>query len=53
MHARGFFPVGTGQYGPNTLAMVKRLQSQNGLVPNGEIGPNTWRMAWTGKYRPA
>ncbi|MCW2542252.1 MAG: Transglycosylase domain protein, partial [Frankiales bacterium] len=42
MHARGFFPVGTGQYGPNTLAMVKRLQSQNGLVPNGEIGPNTW-----------
>ncbi|MGX7677704.1 peptidoglycan-binding protein [Jatrophihabitans sp. DSM 45814] len=53
MHARGFFPVGTGQYGPNTLAMVKRLQSQNGLVPNGEIGPNTWRLAWTGKYRPA
>jgi peptidoglycan hydrolase-like protein with peptidoglycan-binding domain len=51
MHARGFFPVGTGQYGPNTLRMVKRLQSLNGLVPNGEIGPNTWRMAWTGKYR--
>jgi peptidoglycan hydrolase-like protein with peptidoglycan-binding domain len=50
MHARGFFPVGTGQYGPNTLAMVKRLQSLNGLVPNGEIGPNTWRLAWTGKY---
>ncbi|MCW2538304.1 MAG: Peptidoglycan-binding domain of peptidoglycan hydrolase-containing protein, partial [Frankiales bacterium] len=45
------FPVGTGQYGPNTLAMVKRLQSQNGLVPNGEIGPNTWRLAWTGAYR--
>jgi hypothetical protein len=51
MHARGFFPVGTGQYGPNTLAMVKRLQSLNGLVPNGEIGPNTWRLAWTGTYR--
>jgi peptidoglycan hydrolase-like protein with peptidoglycan-binding domain len=50
MHARGFFPVGTGEYGPNTLAMVKRLQSQNGLVPNGLIGPNTWRLAWTGKY---
>ena len=50
MHARGFFPVGTGEYGPNTLAMVKRLQSLNGLVPNGEIGPNTWRLAWTGKY---
>jgi peptidoglycan hydrolase-like protein with peptidoglycan-binding domain len=50
MHARGFFPVGTGQYGPNTLRMVKRLQSLNGLVPNGYIGPNTWRLAWTGKY---
>jgi resuscitation-promoting factor RpfA len=51
MHKRGFFPVGTGEYGPNTLAMVKRLQSLNGLVPNGYIGPNTWRLAWTGKYR--
>jgi peptidoglycan hydrolase-like protein with peptidoglycan-binding domain len=50
MHARGFFPVGTGQYGPNTLRMVKQLQSLNGLVPNGYIGPNTWRMAWVGKY---
>jgi peptidoglycan hydrolase-like protein with peptidoglycan-binding domain len=50
MHARGFFPVGTGEYGPNTLRMVKRLQSLNGLVPNGYIGPNTWRMAWVGKY---
>jgi hypothetical protein len=50
MHARGFFPVGTGQYGPHTLEMVKRLQSLNGLVPNGELGPNTWRLAWTGRY---
>jgi murein L,D-transpeptidase YcbB/YkuD len=30
--------------------MVKRLQSLNGLVPNGYIGPNTWRLAWTGRY---
>jgi resuscitation-promoting factor RpfA len=50
MHARGFFPVGTGQYGPLTLAMVKRLQSLNGLTPTGGIGPTTWRMAWVGKY---
>jgi peptidoglycan hydrolase-like protein with peptidoglycan-binding domain len=50
MHTRGFFPVGTGYYGPNTLAVVKRLQSLNGLIPNGEIGPNTWRLAWTGTY---
>jgi len=53
MHSRGFFPLGTGDYGPNTLAMVKRLQQLNGLVPNGEIGPNTWRLAWTGEYRPS
>ncbi len=51
MHARGFFPVGTGDYGPNTLRMVKQLQRLNGLVPNGYIGPNTWRLAWTGTYR--
>ncbi|MDT4939758.1 MAG: resuscitation-promoting factor RpfA, partial [Pseudonocardiales bacterium] len=25
MHARGYFPVGTGQYGPNTQRMVKQL----------------------------
>jgi hypothetical protein len=30
--------------------MVLRLQRLNGLVPNGFIGPNTWRLAWTGKY---
>jgi resuscitation-promoting factor RpfA len=51
MHARGFFPVGTGEYGPNTQRMVKQLQRLNGLIPNGYIGPNTWRLAWTGKYR--
>jgi peptidoglycan hydrolase-like protein with peptidoglycan-binding domain len=51
MHARGYFPVGTGEYGPNTLRMVKQLQRLNGLVPNGYIGPNTWRLAWTGTYR--
>jgi peptidoglycan hydrolase-like protein with peptidoglycan-binding domain len=51
MHKRGFFPVGTGQYGPNTLRMVKQLQRLNGLVPNGYIGPNTWRLAWVGTYR--
>jgi peptidoglycan hydrolase-like protein with peptidoglycan-binding domain len=50
MHHRGYFPAGTGQYGPQTEKMVKRLQRLNGLVPNGYIGPNTWRLAWTGKY---
>ncbi len=51
MHHRGYFPVGTGQYGPNTQRMVKQLQRLNGLVPNGYIGPNTWRLAWLGRYR--
>jgi peptidoglycan hydrolase-like protein with peptidoglycan-binding domain len=51
MHKRGYFAVGTGQYGPNTLRMVKQLQRLNGLVPNGYIGPNTWKSAWVGKYR--
>jgi hypothetical protein len=50
MHKRGYFPVGTGEYGPNTQRMVKQLQRLNGLVPNGYIGPNTWRLAWTGRY---
>ena len=54
MHRRGFFPAGTGQYGPLTLAMTEQLQRLNGLVPNGELGPNTWALAWTGRYhRPA
>jgi hypothetical protein len=34
----------------NTLRMVNRLHSLNGLVPNGYLGPNTWRLAWIGKY---
>ena len=50
MHKRGYFPVGTGQYGPNTLRMVEQLQRLNGLVPNGYLGPNTWRAAWVGVY---
>ena len=50
MHKRGYFPAGTGQYGTKTLRMVKQLQRLNGLVPSGYIGPNTWRLAWTGVY---
>ncbi|MCW2494589.1 peptidoglycan-binding protein [Jatrophihabitans sp.] len=53
MHARGYFPAGTGQFGPQTLAMVKRLQSLNGLSVTGIIGPATWALAWTGKYSNA
>ena len=50
MHKRGYFPAGTGQYGPQTRTMVKQLQRLNGLPVTGYIGPNTWRLAWTGTY---
>jgi peptidoglycan hydrolase-like protein with peptidoglycan-binding domain len=50
MHHRGYFPAGTGQYGPLTLAMVKQLQRLNGVTPSGLLGPLTWRLAWTGRY---
>ncbi len=41
---------GTGQFGPLTVAAAKKLQAENGLTPTGTIGPNTWRLAWTGKF---
>ena len=41
----------TGQYGPHTLQVVEQIQRLNGLVPNGYLGPNTWRLAWVGRYR--
>ncbi|MBE7189376.1 peptidoglycan-binding protein [Jatrophihabitans endophyticus] len=53
MHKRGYFPAGTGEYGPKTLAMVKQLQRLNGLPARGYIGPKTWKLAWTGKYHHA
>jgi resuscitation-promoting factor RpfA len=41
---------GTGQFGPLTVAAAKKLQAENGLTPTGTIGPNTWRLAWTGRF---
>ena len=51
MHTRGSFLVGTGYFGPNTLMVIKRIQGQNGLPQTGLLGPVTWALAWTGKYR--
>jgi serine/threonine protein kinase len=31
-----------GQYGPRTIAAVKRMQSALGVVPDGQVGPITW-----------
>jgi peptidoglycan hydrolase-like protein with peptidoglycan-binding domain len=50
MHSRSSFPAGTGQFGPLTLTMVKRLQSENGLSQTGQIDAKTWSMAWNGRY---
>ena len=50
MHKRGSFLVGTGYFGPNTLAVVDRIQGQNGLPQTGLLGPVTWKLAWTGTY---
>ena len=52
LHRRGSFLVGNGDFGPNTLGEVKRIQGQNGLPQTGLLGPVTWRLAWTGAYRP-
>jgi peptidoglycan hydrolase-like protein with peptidoglycan-binding domain len=51
MHKRGSKLVGTGYFGPNTLATVNRIQAQNGLPQTGLLGPVTWKLAWTGTYR--
>lgn len=31
-----------GEFGPETLAAVKRFQSEHGLEVDGEVGPQTW-----------
>ena len=50
MKARGARLTGTGQFGKNTLAVVKRIQRLNHLPATGILGPVTWRLAWKGKY---
>ena len=51
MHNRGATQLqGTGQYGPKTLAVVKRLQTLNGIRSSGLLGPLTWQAAFAGKW---
>lgn len=33
----------TPYYGPKTLAMIKKFQLANGLIPDGIVGPLTWK----------
>jgi resuscitation-promoting factor RpfA len=50
MKARGAALTGSGRFGKNTLAVVKRIQRLNHLPATGILGPVTWRLAWKGKY---
>jgi peptidoglycan hydrolase-like protein with peptidoglycan-binding domain len=51
MRARGAPLIGTGQFGAHTLAVVNAVQQQNGLRVTGLLGPNTWALAWNGRYQ--
>lgn len=42
----GYGLQGTGYFGGNTLAAVKKLQKKAGLHAVGFIGPETWYAAW-------
>jgi peptidoglycan hydrolase-like protein with peptidoglycan-binding domain len=50
MKTRGAPLSGTGKFGQNTLAVVKRIQRRNHLPATGILGPVTWPLAWKGKY---
>jgi peptidoglycan hydrolase-like protein with peptidoglycan-binding domain len=50
MRSRGAPLTGSGQFGPSTLAVVKRIQQMNHLTVTGVLGPETWKMAWLGAY---
>ena len=36
-----------GDFGPATAASVRTFQTSNSLVPDGEVGPDTWRAMLT------
>jgi len=42
----GYGLTGTGWFGPNTEAAVKKLQQKAGLHVVGFVGPETWYSAW-------
>jgi hypothetical protein len=47
MKARGWRIVVDGIYGPDTKRVVLAFQTEKRLGVDGEIGPITWRAAWT------
>ena len=51
MHRRGAALRATGHFGAKTERVVKAIQGRNGLRRTGILGPVTWALAWTGRYR--
>ncbi len=49
MKARGWRIIVDGVYGPDTRRVVLGFQRDKRLGVDGEIGPITWRAAWTSK----
>lgn len=40
-----------GTYGNDTVAVVKRFQERNGLIPDGYLGPKTKKLLLSGDAR--
>ncbi|MFJ5882681.1 peptidoglycan-binding protein [Kitasatospora cineracea] len=47
MAARGWSIAVDGYYGPASASVALRFQREKGLMPDGVVGPITWRAAWT------
>lgn len=47
MKARGWTLTADGVYGPETKKVVLAFQKEKGLGADAEIGPITWKAAWT------
>ena len=44
--------TGSGYFGPNTLAAVKRVQRGNGFKATGVVGPRFWSLLQSGRLKP-
>lgn len=47
MATRGWNISADGLYGPKTAEVATKFQREKGLAVDGQIGPSTWRAAWT------
>jgi hypothetical protein len=47
MRSRGWKLAADGCYGPESEATCRQFQSEKGLEVDGDVGPKTWRAAWS------